>query len=823
MKRHTSIALSISITLALASGTIAYAKTEKTPAKPLSNLQIAKLLGWVKSDDPNCALCGGYYTEPKTIAKHPHPSALNKNATQVTAEGPTLFVANGKSILQKNVVVTQPGRLLKADKAYIYRDNKTGKITAIELVGHVYLQQKDKLIVGQRAYLDLSDGSAKLVGGIYHISYPNKISGKSLNAWGRANYIKRLPSGIIDLKKNVTYSTCPPIDPSWEIKASSMHLDKKKGVGSARNVLIRWHGIPIMYSPYYSFPLDARRKSGFLAPVIGYSSKTGTDISVPYYWNIAPNYDMTLTPRWISKRGVQLSGLFRFLSKKSAGELFASFLPDDTLFGQFKQQIRNNTPATTANQPYLDAINNTSRNRWALRATDKTQLSSQWSAGFNLNRVSDDYYLTDFDLTDSGMIANQLLNQVNINYTGIHWNFTGLLQGYQTLHPINQDLTQDQYQRLPELDLNANYPGLKHGIDAELSSSLVNFDYESNFVPNQPTGQRFHVRPGITLPFDSASGYFTPSFYIDNTDYMVRHPFNWQSHNRARTLPIVDVDTGLYFNRNVHWEKSDYIQTLQPEAFYLYVPYQDQDDIPNFDTYLLPFSFNTLFNLNRFTGNDRLQNANQLSLGVSSRIINSDTGAEKLKLDLGAIYYFTRPKVCLTPNCTASTNNMSPIIGDATFYPSTHWSSTATWAWDPNTRQTNNAGFKLNYRRDNSHLFSLGYEFINETDSPQYSDLTAGASWPISYHWGAVGYTYYNVSQHRPDSYYLGVQYHTCCWTLRLIAQRQYTGNSLVSQKNEYKTAYYVQLQLNGLGSVGNANADGLLTDTLPGYNPLLH
>lgn len=811
------------------------AKANKTPSTPQASSveKRAQLLGWTPEAHH---FCQGYYLEPAIITATPSPTPLDENTTAITADGPTLFVSNGRSILQKNVVVTQPGRLLKADTAYLYRDAKQKRITHIELVGNVRFQQKDKLIISQHATLYLPGGKVQFDDNLYHLFYAGK-NGKPLNAWGTAQGARRHTGGIIDLSGHATYTTCPPINPSWQIQASSLRLDHKKGVGVAKNIVLVFHHVPIFFSPYYSFPLNHERKSGFLTPIIGYSGNAGWDISTPIYWNMAPNYDSTITPRLISQRGAQLNLLTRLLTQHSQMNLFGNYLPGDKLFRSFKNQVLdtypidgNNAPAlnTTypnsvpSNAPYIQALLKNSDARWFAALHDHTDFSPEWQANVDLNRVSDDYYLADFDLMANGAVANQLLNQANLHYQSEHWEFLGLAQGYQTLHPINQSATQDQYQRLPELDLDADYPGLTPHVDLAIPTSLVNFGYVSDFQPGLPTGQRLHTRPNLSFPFIWASGYLTPALSIDNADYVIRHPMPGQNNSLARTLPIVDLNTGLYFDRSVEWGHAHFLQTLEPELFYLFVPYKNQDNIPNYDTYLLPFSFSQLFTVNQFTGFDRLQNANQVSLGLTSRFINSQDGSEKLKLSIGSIYYLTRPRVCLTPNCTPTTNNLSPVVGEATLYPARHWSFSSSWAWDPNLKNTNNGSMSLTYTRDSSHLFTMGYNFVNAIDNPQYSNLTAGFYWPLASHWGAMGYTYYNISAHHPDSFYYGLQYNSCCWSLRFVSEQNFLGTEIGANSNQYKSAYYVQLALNGLGTVGNKNTDELLLNTLPGYNPEL-
>lgn len=812
------ILLTVTACAAYGLATAKASKTHRLTQAPASiDNTPAHILGWLPGPDKN-RVCSGRYLEPTVVFKTPHPRPIGQDSTSVTANGPTLFKANGRSELQSHVVVKQPGRLLTADKAFIDRDGRSGKITAIELQGHVRYQQSGRLLVGQSAKIDFTQHMITLNSVLYHMHYP-MTSGDAVDAWGRAGHVTKLASGIVKLSKGVTYTTCPPKNPAWIMSGSRLQLDHKKGVGTAHNVVLRFHRVPLFFTPYYSFPLDGRRKSGLLAPTFGLSAETGFDMSVPFYWNMAPNYDMTITPRIITKRGFQLNVLTRYLTQHSSGHLFVSDLPGDRLFSGFKNNVLSSYPETVVNQPYLNAMRSTNNNRWMLGYSNHSDWGSRWSSDVNLNRVSDDYYLRNFDITADGFVANQLLNEADIKYSGTHWNWWGLSQVYQTLHPIDQAVTQDQYQRLPAIKFSTSYPGLLKNLNASMDGEAVNFGFGSGFVAEKPIGQRFHFEPGVTLPVSWASAYVTPGLFISNTDYLVRHPNAGQVSSAARSLPIADVTAGAYFDKSFHLFNHDYVETLEPKLFYLVVPYQNQDDLPNYDTILLPFTYDSLFATNQFTGYDRQQNANQLSMGVTTRFLDANTGAERLRLSVGGMVYFVKPKVCLTPGCTAVSNRLSPIVSDATFFANRHWSGAANWAWDPNVDHTNNVLFNVDYSSDKNRVASLGYEFINENDAPQYSRLDAGVAWPLSPHWSAMAYGYYNISEKRPDSYYAGFQYDTCCWALRLVAQRNYVGNAILNDKNQYQTSYYVQLQLKGLGAVGNQNSGGLLQGTLPGYN----
>lgn len=806
---------------------------------------LADELGWVESNDP-CAICGGYFEEPKILEQFPHPGSIKKEPTTITAKGPVTYASKGVTILKKDVVVTQPGRIVEADKAYIYRDSKTGKISKITLIGHVRMREAGKLIVADTGTLTLYPKTATLVNAAYHVyskySYTTTIKGP-FNAWGTAKHATREASGIIRLK-DATYTTCAPTDPAWQVHASRIVLDKKKGVGKAYGAVVMFKHIPLLATPYYSFPLNHERKTGFLTPKIGFSTRSGADFGFPFYWNMAPNYDLTITPEWLTKRGFELTTYFRYLSERSTGHIYINYLPYDPVFRQFRTTAYNTfSNAALYDQafyaPYLNALQTMHNYRGFVTMKDDTRLNSEWTAHLNINYVTDPYYFSDISGTMGGFsTANQLLNQADLEYSGWHWQLKGLVQAYQTLHIINQTQNPalDQYQRLPDIIANAYYPDLSAPLDLYWNSEITNFSYQSNFTPNKPIGQRLHLRPGIGFPIYKAANYITPQLWLDTTSYNVEHIQPSQVSSASRVLPIFDIDTGFYFDRYFHLGHSEYTQTFEPRFFYLLVPYKNQDNLPNFDTVLLPFSFQQLFAMNRFTGDDRLDNANQISLGLTSRILNADTADPVLRGDIGFIYYFEDPKVCLSAGCTQPQYHISPIVSDLTYYPTKEWSLTGSFAWDPNLKQTNNAGLNINYNDHNNHIVSLGYVFVHENGtsiaittatpptnvySNNTSQLTFSTIWPIVKKWSAVGYIDYNINRRRIDNLYAGLQYDTCCWALRLIMQRSYvstTVNSDGSLHNAFDNSFYIQLQLKGLGDFGMANTSRLLSSTIPGF-----
>jgi len=688
-----------------------------------------------------------------------------------------------------------------------------------------------------KATLNLENNTAELEHSSYRVYQENTRFGKN-NAWGTAEQAKLLPTDIIQLH-HASYSTCSPLNPTWQITASQIKIDKKKKHVSARNAFIRLHNIPILYTPYISFSMNNERKSGFLGPLLQYSRAHGFSWTQPYYFNLAPNDDLTLNAVYMSKRGTQANGLFRYLTKSSEGKIYISFLPNDREFRKFKKNTFAEFPPPVAGQflPYISELRTEKVNRGYFAFNNESVISDQWESNIEINYLTDPYYFRDFGATINEITANQLLNQANINYTGMHWNFGGLVLGYQTLHLIDQSTnpTVNQYSRLPELDISGNYPNIFTGTNFDVSAQAVNFHYHSTFAPvtaTQPEGQRLHVLPSFNHPINWASGYLTPAISIDSTSYNVIRKQLGQAENSSRNIPIVDIDSGLYFDRLFHWGAKNYFQTLEPRLFYLYVPYINQDKYPNYDTQILPFSYSQLFAINRFTGFDRFQNANQVSFGLTSRILNADTAYQRLKADIGIGYYFQRPRVCLTPGCKIDNVNFTPLDAQLTYYPAQYWSTSANIAWDTKRNQTNNTQITINYGRDGKHIIGAGYTFVHaQPGTPQFSIFgfsnnssiyNVHVAWPITNRWSAVGYLYYNVSKHHAENYFTGLQYDTCCWSFRFMVNKSFVGGVPVNRGtqiiNKYNTNYIFQIQLKGIGSVGNSNPNALLTNSIPGY-----
>ena len=830
--RHSSLLALLITPLSFVSA----ASTAYTPQ------QTAKLLAWLPKKSSNCSLCPGAFQIPSGINDYrQRMRPWQQLPSKITADGPTKLSATGITQLNKNVIVTQPGRIVKADHATVFRNPK-GEVVWIKLHGHVSIREPDRLLVGSSATLNLTQHTAEVNNAAYYLRRYHVITTKyhgAVDGWGTATHIVQLANGVIVLK-HATYSTCSPLHPTWQIQASKLSLNKHTDFGHAHNIVLKVKSLPVFYFPYFSFPIGNKRKSGLLFPTIGYSNYRGANAKIPIYWSMAPNFDSTWTFWPMSDRGVLVSSLFRYLSLHTHLELYVGFIPADAGFNNFRrEQINKYNPIPANYGPYIRNLAEDSNNRAYISLNEKIHFNESWSAEAFINYVTDDYYFNDFGIDYGQVSANQLFNKVDLRYQGEHWSMLMMAQGYQTLHlipQINSITSLNQYMRLPEIDAGAFYPQLFAGLNLTLDSSVTDFQYNSSYFPQtftQAIGWRIHARPGISRPLEFSSGYLTPSVYLDDTSYFAHQPAPAAGQPRpaidaSRNLPIVNIDSGLYLDRHFYFGHHRFIQTLEPRLFYLYVPFANQNKYPNFDGQELPFTYSQLFSLNRFSGYDRLQNANQISLGLSSRVLNANNSDEKLRADLGIIYYFTRPQVVLPGAALPPDHRWSPLIGDLNYSPVSHWTVSGSLAADLEEENINNAGVSVNYSLGHTRSINLGYNFVHTIDGITIGStnlIHIGAAWPISKRISSLGYLYYDLRRGLPLTYFAGLQYDTCCWALRVIVARSFTGvesNSAGNPlKNLYSTSYYVQLMFKGLGDIGNANPNSLISQAVPGYfNP---
>lgn len=577
--------------------------------------------------------------------------------------------------------------------------------------------------------------------------------------------------------KNARYTTCEVGVDDWYIKANEIVLDQFTESGVAKHAYIEFKGVPLLYTPYMNFSFNNERKSGFLAPTIGSTSRSGFETLVPYYFNIAPNKDATVGLRYLSRRGAQLQGTFRYLDENYSGIDSIEYLENDDMTGE---------------QRYFANI---SHNHF---------LGDGWSAGYNIEKVSDDKYFSDMSTRIISTSQVNLSQSGRVDYVGDVWRFNALAQKYQTLDELSYP-----YERLPQFSLSADK---EFGdIQTNLSSQWTYFDI-NNKAPIAPTGSRLVVYPSVSLPFTRPYGFITPkmgvhaSHYDLNDNDFVINGQSISNNSASRTLPIFSIDSGLYFERDVSIVKNHYTQTIEPRLFYVYIPSKNQDLLPVFDTGLSDLNMTTLFSENQFAGEDRINNANQVSLALTSKMIDSDTGYERFSATIGQRYYFADQEVTL-PGTTVSQSNSSDIIAGLTARLSNQWNLDGFWQY--NTEETGivRSNLLARYNPEPGKLINAGYRYTQQF----LEQINISGQWPLSGGWYGVGRFNYSIRDKSLIESLAGLEYDAGCWQARAVVQRVETATANANY------GFFFQLELGGLSSIGS-NPLNLLKRDIPGY-----
>ena len=805
--------------------------------------EVIQNLGWIPSDTTRC---GGYYSE----APFTYPEDfVKKKLMEITSTGPALFAQHGTSELQGHVTITQLGQQAIANKALLYRDPKTSQLVAIDLFGNVHLREPDTLIVANKAHFDLVKKTQALNYLLYRTAIYSNTHEKPgmpsneqlqksrqvshLSAWGRAYTFQKNEPGVYELER-ASYTTCPPDTRIWKVRAEHIILNKNTGRGIATHARLYIKDVPVFYTPYLNFPIDDRRQTGFLFPSIGNSNWSGPYIGTPFYWNIAPNYDSTITPIFSGKSGLQINDVTRYITHISSGAVTLSVIPSDKVFAGFQTQMesRYNQPSSSEIQlADLRRLQNFSTTRGALAWKDDERFNDHLSTHVDYSLVSDDYYLRNYRFNLTETTLNQLLQQAEVDYKQTHWDWILRVQQYQTLHPVD-DLspTLEQYTRFPQINVSGNYPDQRFGLDYFVMSDVSHFDirHTPGIDTKMPMGNRMHVQPGISLPINYPYFYVTPRLQFALTQYEIGHVSNTGQRSLARTIPIFDVASSVYFDRETHLFGYDLQQTLEPQVYYSYIPYHRQTNIPDFDTTLNTLTYDQLFTYNRFSGLDRIGDANQVGVGISTRFLDANTGAEKIRAGIGEIFYFANRRVTLcttdNPECldptTAKDNTLrrSPISGILTYNLNPGWSLTANTIWNTQINQVENQSMTLSYAPDDMHAFSLGYNYVRNGDvvvpnAPPGDDANnlkqanLAFAWPVFQNWSVIGQVTKSINRNYFQNVVYGLQYDSCCWAVRFVGGKVFSHLDPLKNNNpDYDKQFYVQFALRGLGNIGSGD-----------------
>ena len=583
---------------------------------------------------------------------------------------------------------------------------------------------------------------------------------------------------------NATYSTCVADDPDWYAKVADLKLDYDKEVGEGSDATVIFKGVPIFHTPWIDFSLNSRRKSGLLAPTIGSSTRSGLEVSVPYYWDIAPNMDATITPREMSKRGLQLNGEFRYLNYDYRGLVRAEWLPNDKL---------------------------TQTNRYGYSVVHTQDFGHGLTGSLNLNGVSDASYLSDLHTRIGSSSQVNLLRQGTLTYVGGWWSVGANVQRYQTLdNPLIPNVDKP-YERVPQLTLKASRPDFVGGTAFNLVGEYVNFDH-----PTKDTGRRVTFYPQLSLPLQTSAWYLTPKIGLHSTRYDIDRVIPGSGPNSiSRNLPIFSIDSGVAFEREISWFGRSLAQTLEPRLFYLLVPQRNQDKIPQFDTGLMDFNFATIFSDNVYSGVDRIADANQLTAALTSRLIDPQTGVEYLRGMVGQRYHFAKQQVTLQGESSrpAGTSDFLAALSGRVM-PNTF--ADVAWQYDPRASETERFAIGGRWQPDFAKVLNASYRYTRD-----HSDIIGGTAgvrqmdvsgqWPLWGGWYGVGRFNYSFRESKIVETLGGLEYNGGCWVGRVVLQRYATVTG------EANKAIFLQLELNDFARIGS-NPIELLARRIPGY-----
>ena len=717
---------------------------------------VLMLASTVSANAADYQLCGPALVLPPRPTVEVMPSEPGE--TSIEADSADL-IEDATSVLRGNVQVVRDTKQLGADEARY--DKINGQL---EASGH--LQFWD-----QGAYISGTHGNFSIEEDITIVEQAKYLLQDS-HAHGAAGVLTLEGSNILKAR-DARYSTCNPDDEVWVLEADSIHLDKTDDRGTARNVWVNFKGMPVFYSPYLSFPLSDARKSGFLTPSFGGSGNSGIEATVPYYFNIAPNFDATLATRAMSDRGVQLQGEFRYLFPWGEGQLGAEALADDKEFND---------------------------DRFALKFRHQNEFTDRIEGDLDFNWVSDSTYFE--DLGSSLNISGQthLQQRGDLRYRGDWFNARTRVQNYLT---IDRSIASDDrpYKQLPQFTFNTTFRERNRELNFGAQAEAVSFDRRSSV-----TGVRWDLNPYVSFPIRSAATYIIPKAGLRYTGYNLDSTSAGQSDNPSRFLPDFSLDSGLFLDRPFSFAGKGYLQTLEPRLYYLYRPFDNQNDLPIFDTGEYSFNFAQLFRDDRFSGPDRIGDANQLTVALTSRILSGSGGEELLHASIGQIRYFRDRKITLPTNLR-DTRSGSDIVAEVSASLNQSWRASAGTQYDTSASRTNKNTLSLRYQPDSRRVVNLAYRFVR--DEVEQTDLSA--TWPLVHNWRAVGRWNYSLEGQRTLEAFAGFEYEGCCWGLRLVGRRY-----LTSASGEYNNAVFMQFELKGLAGVGNATE--FLQKSIPGY-----
>lgn len=749
---------------------IAEPAVTQTPEAPPPAPEAGVLVPRLDEAPPKAATASSMNIAPSSTPSNPNAPAY------VSGDSLTGFSEKGVA-LEGNAELRRDGAVVKGDKVTYDQDTDEAHAT-----GNVRLSKSGTLAVGPEAKLRVEANEGYMLSPDY---YFHQTGGA-----GSAERIDFIDPDRSTMKK-ASYTTCSPDNADWYFSANRIDIDSDRQVGTAYGGVLRFFNVPIAGAPAFSFPLNDERRSGVLAPLMGYSSKSGLDLTVPYYFNLAPNRDLTLYPRLLTSRGVQLGGDYRYLGDGYSGRLRAEFLPDDR---------------------------KAERDRWAYSFQHTQRIIPGMTAYANVSKVSDDQYPDDLTRSVSQSTLRQYTQEGGVIYNWQDFTFMARVQKFQTLRP-----SEPSYEREPQL--NARYTRYDFGgFDISVEADYTRFRIPLTSTGfQQPEGNRAFIQPVISYPIIRPGWFVTPKVIFNAAQYNMDTGTNTTGAQNSfgRAIPTVSLDSGMVFDRAAPGVSKlfgvNYTQTLEPRLFYVYTPFRDQSQFPLFDTVQTDFGYGQIFSENAFTGNDRIADNNKLTAGVTTRLIESETGIERFRGTLAQRVDFTGQRVQLTGTSTDTKPSYSDLLAATTIQLFRGYYLDAGIQYSPEDNRVNYSNVAFAWRPESRKLVNVGYRYrrpTSVTDNSAIDQFELSSQWPITRRTYGIGRVAFDQTANQLVDALAGIEYAADCWVGRVVYQR------FRNTTQGYTGRFFLQVEFRGLSKIGSNPLD-MLRLNVPGYEPV--
>jgi LPS-assembly protein len=732
----------------------------------------------------DCELCGGMYMDPLEFedrSQDPDDADIRAWAGRTELQGDNIFLFGG-------VDITQGYRRFVGETAVIDREHNTATLT-----GGVSLREPGLLLEGDSAVIYSDTGEATVEAGEF-VLHEDHLRGGAVR-------MERDTEGLIHLHDGV-FTFCPPGNHDWDIRADTIDLDIDEGLGVARHATVNVGDIPVFYTPWLQFPLDDRRRTGLLWPDFGNDSSGGLDITAPVYFNLAPNYDALYSPRYIEERGLNNELKLRYLNK------YAGMWTVGGTYMAHDDRYQNEQPEGRSDDRWLGVVR------------QDGLIDQRWRSQIDYSKASDVDYMRDLETSSlNAQRKTSLLQLGALDYLGDDWLVGLEVLQFQSL----ADDIEDVYKKLPQLTAQYRGKGTPFQLEPILLAQYSNFDADVNVV----TGQRVYAEAGAAYPMQWAYGFLKPELKFRQLNYDLSGAQFFTNNSPETGAPLASMDGGLFFERDASFGDSKLLQTLEPRVYYLYSGYENQTDQPDFDSAELTFQYNQLFRETRFSGHDRIDDANQISAGLTTRFIDAESGNQLLSASVGQIFYFRDRKVRLNPLAPPLDESGSEIAGELNFTPVKQVSLRTSMVWDPYSGNMNSGNFQASYMPDNGMILNAGYAYRRPltlvNSQPETEQANFSAYFPITKNWKLFGAVNYSIIDNESIEDMAGVEYDNCCWTIRMLHLRYYNNKttdffpdfSNPDLKQEQSTQ--LQIAFKGMGGFGD-RITNILEDMIRGY-----